>query len=94
MTLWYGMCICGMGAWGFLMLSIQLFCEPQTSENRILQICNYVRYLFLYFTLVIITEAGIFIQRLPPLLLLHCHIITSGLCFLKEYLLVLLREQS
>lgn len=47
----------------FLMFSAQLSCEPQTSENSVLKICNYESYLFLYLTLVIITEVGIFIQR-------------------------------
>lgn len=66
-TLWSRMCICGVGGGSgreFLMLFIQLFCETETSENSILKICNYVSYLLLSFTLAIITEVGIFIQRL------------------------------
>lgn len=57
-------CMWDEGAWKFLMFSIQHSCEPQTSENSVLKICNYVNYLSLYFTLLIITEVGIFIQRL------------------------------
>lgn len=81
---------CG-GAREFLMFSAQLSCESQTSENSVLKICNYASYLFLYLTLVIITKVGIFFYSK---VFLQCHIITSGLYFLKEYLLVPLREQS
>lgn len=91
--LWWRMCGCGTvrGAREFLMFSAQLSCEPQTSENSVLKICNYASYLFLYLTLVIITKVGIFFYSK---VFLQCHIITSGLYFLKEYLLVPLREQS
>lgn len=81
----------GVGGTGILDVFRSALLWTQTSENSVLKTRNYASCLFLYLTLAVITKVGIFFYSK---VFLRCHIIASGLCFLKEYLLVPLREQS